>query len=123
MTPTQLEIDGQDSPERVCACGCGLSLEGMRRDAVWYSRAHAVRWCRAHHGKSLLAARKANRGRTRTRRKPSGAQVSYFKAIDEVAATLRVYGVGEARSVAMATLSRALPDRQRARLNGVRSRA
>ncbi len=116
MTSTQIDIEGHDAPERLCACGCKHSLEGMRKDAVWYSRACAVRWARENPGKSLLTAHSTNRARTLTRRKPSGAQVSYFKVIDAVAATLRAYGIHESRSVARTTVRRALPDRQRARL-------
>jgi len=75
----QLHLDGREQSERVCACGCGMSLDGMRRDAIWLSRAHAVRWARANPGKSLREAHSANKGRTRTRSRPSGAQGSLGK--------------------------------------------
>lgn len=44
--------------ERRCACGCGRSLDGMRKDAIWSSRACAVRWARSNPGKSLHDAQK-----------------------------------------------------------------
>jgi hypothetical protein len=68
----QLGIDGETQPERVCACGCGRSLEGKRRDAVWASRACAVRWARSNPGR------------------PSGLQVSYRKAVAVLADWLAV---------------------------------
>jgi hypothetical protein len=67
---------------RFCACGCKRSLDGMRKDAVWYSRACAVRWGRENPGKSLRDAHSANKRRTGTTAKPSGLQVSYRRAVE-----------------------------------------
>jgi hypothetical protein len=88
----QLGIDGQTQPERVCACGCGRSLDGMRRGAKWESRACAVRWSRENPGSPLSDAYNPNRSRTRKRRTPSerGLQVSFRKAIEVLHAELRL---------------------------------
>jgi hypothetical protein len=85
----QLGIDGEVQPERLCACGRpGCSLEGKRADAIWRSRACAVRWARENPGKSLTWAYSANKGRTRSRRTRGerGVQVSLPKAIIVVSA-------------------------------------
>jgi hypothetical protein len=126
MIPTQIDIDGHDQPERVCACGCKRSLDGMRRDAVWYSRAHAVRWARSNPGKSLLDAHNANGGRTRRRSGRSGVQVSYRKAVEAIVKgfTPHTYGhwcypqsfEDDVRQSAEVALRSALSDRQRAQL-------
>lgn len=65
---------------RVCACPRKESLEGMRSDAIWFSRACAVRWARENPGKSLYGARKSNVGRT----KPAGRKASYRRALDKL---------------------------------------
>lgn len=44
---------------RKCRCGCGRSLAGMRRDAVWYSRACYMADKRGHSPRKL--AQKPNR--------------------------------------------------------------
>jgi hypothetical protein len=116
MSPTQIDIEGHDQHERVCACGCERSLEGMRRDAVWYSRGCAMRWRRAHPGKSLLTAHSANKGRTRTRHKPSGLQVSFRKAVEALTELL-------AKPEAERALAKALSPRQRARLEQLQEAA
>lgn len=116
MIPTQIDIEGHDQPERVCACGCKRSLNGMRRDAVWYSRACAVRWARSNPGKSLLDAHSANGGRTRRRSGPSGRQVSYRKAVATLADWLNVLPTDDSTLHAEEILRPALPARQRARL-------
>jgi hypothetical protein len=127
----QLSIDGQVQPERVCICGCKRSLAGKRTDALWFSRACAVRWARENPGKSLYVARSANKGRTRGCSGPSGCQVSYRKAVDAAAAyamrivedharaqrvTLAEHVPGSVHRLAEIYMRRALPDRQRALL-------
>ncbi len=52
-------------------------MDGKRSDAIWHSRACAVRWARAHPGKSLYAVHSANKGRT----KPAGRKASYQKTL------------------------------------------
>jgi hypothetical protein len=105
--------------ERRCACGCGRSLAGMRKDAIWYSRACAVRWARSNPGKSLHEAYSANKGQTRSRSGPSGFQYPRRKTDDAVAfwiaATLHV-GVEDARDEAKRILNPVLPARQREQL-------
>lgn len=125
----QLGIDGQVQPERVCACGCGSSLDGMRRDARWLNRAHAVRWARANPGKSLNDALSANKARTRRRGGPSGLQVSYPKAVKSMTGRLVAlalagddlldeYTIDRCGEIAEEGLRLALSDRQRALLKG-----
>jgi hypothetical protein len=77
----QLGIDGEMQPERVCACGCGASLDGMRRGAKWVSRACATRWGRENPGRPLSDAYNHHRTHTRKRRTPSerGVQLSYYR--------------------------------------------
>lgn len=85
----------------------------MRKDAIWFSRACAVRWARANPGKSLSEAYSANKGRTRKRRRPSerGVQVSYYKAFKALTSETDLYDEQIERA-----LKRALPERQRALL-------
>jgi hypothetical protein len=112
----QLGIDGQEQPDRVCACRCGRSLEGKRRDAVWYSRACAVRWARSNPGKSLYVARSANKGQTRTRRSRSGLQVSYRRMVDVLEDLFTYQGLDYPRTRAVNAVRYALSDRQKALL-------
>ena len=98
---------------RVCACGCGTPLDGLRADARWASRAHAVRWARTHPGKPLTAAGSANRRRTRA---GSGRQVSYRKAVDAAAAAIEASRFDQAtppRTLAERFMQQALPANQR----------
>jgi hypothetical protein len=80
-------------------------MDGKRSDAIWYSRACAVRWARENPGKSLYEARKSNIGRTRKR---SGRQVSARK-IEVVLITRYGMTVQDAFSA----VSEALPVKQK----------
>lgn len=117
MTPAQLHLDGREQSARVCACGCGASLDGMRRDAIWVSRAHAVRWGRSNPGKSLKDAHSANKGRTQTRDRPSGLQVSFWKAQRALEEFLDLHDVRAARNLSVSILAEGLSDRQRTLLH------
>ena len=98
---------------RLCACGRGCSLAGMRADARWASRACAVRWGRENPGRTLTDAYKPNRTRTRTRRRSSGLQVSFWKAQQALEGWLVIYTDAPApRNLAVAILEDALSDRQ-----------
>lgn len=104
---------------RVCACGCGRSLEGRRPEARY-----ATDKCRARHWKLRTGYGRADQQKgVRTaeapRSGPSGLQVSYRKAVKRVAELLAVNGWVQRRDaehVATLTLRAALPDRQRERL-------
>jgi len=65
---------------RLCACGCGPLPGDMRSDAIWRSRACAVRWARENPGRSLYDAHRANKGRT----KPAGRKASYCRALGKL---------------------------------------
>ena len=64
--------------KRVCWCPCKASLEGMRADAVWASKACALRWSRENPGKEPPGRGNAHIIDTRSR---SGLQVALQKAI------------------------------------------
>jgi hypothetical protein len=117
------------NPSGLCICGCKRSLAGKRTDALWFSRACAVRWARENPGKSLYAAHSANKGRTKKIRRPfeRGVQVSFHKAVEAASAAV-IHGALQhitlpvdqkrltAREIAELHLRGALPDRQRALL-------
>lgn len=108
--------------KRVCWCPCKASLEGMRTDAVWKSKACALRWRRENPGKELPGRNNAHIIDTRSR---SGLQLSYRKAVGEVAHLIRPLALspGEATALAEQTLSRALPVRQRALIDARNKKA
>jgi hypothetical protein len=112
----QLGIDGQVQPERICICGCKRSLAGKRTDALWFSRACAVRWARENPGKSLYAGHSANKGRTKKVRRPCerGVQLSYYRAVTELAADYVMRGASQRFALRRAerVLRRAVPDAQ-----------
>lgn len=87
---------------------CNAALSQMRSDAVWCSRACAMNQKRRDS---------ANVGRTGLRRSPSGAQVSYFKAVTVLTEALSGVAVlGFDETWVREHLRQALPARQRARL-------
>lgn len=98
---------------RVCKCGCGESLDGYRKGAVWASDACRMRASR--DGRSAGTANPAsgpqNPNRTRTHGR-SGLQVSYPKAVAVLAA-----GLDLDPETVSAVLARALSDRQRRQLD------
>lgn len=84
-----------------CACGCKRSVADRRKGTKW-----ATPTCRSDW---------------RARQKPvqggsGGAQVSFKKAIDEVAREIAKFDTVTPRTRATAALLRALPVRQRERL-------
>lgn len=104
--------------ERRCLCPRKESLEGKRADAVWFKRSCAVRWRRENAAESLYEARSANKGRTS---KPSGRQVSYWKARCNLRLALAAAAEGrpidsltgaEAIRTALAALDESLPEKQ-----------
>jgi hypothetical protein len=60
---------------RKCACGCGVSLDGMRSDAVWASE--SCRKAVKHGERRRIAARTRPHAR-------SGLQLSYRKAVEAI---------------------------------------
>lgn len=104
-----------EQSERVCACGCGASLDGMRKDAI-YASAHCrtLGWKR-RVGYADPRRRKASPNGKTGRSKPSGLQVSYRKAVRELADVMDA-GNPESLELAGRILARALPERQRALL-------
>lgn len=104
---------------RVCACGCGRSLEGYRSDAKWASEACALRWCRANPGRPRSAARSP----IKAPRRPGGTTLSYRKAIRAVAAFIRPLDLepfATAEECAAVILAAALSPASRARLEAIR---
>jgi hypothetical protein len=102
--------------QRTCVCPRKEPMDGMRSNAIWFSRACAVRWARENPGKSLYDARNPNRTRTRAR---SGPQVSLHRAIEagrRLALTPIPPSPQEAREAAEAEMRRELSDRQREQL-------
>ncbi len=99
-------------------CGraaCTNDLSGMRADAKWCSAACRERVRRGERAHITL---------TKSRGGPSGAQVSYRKAVEVLATQLVVTdrrpGIATldgARRVAEGLMREALSDRQRARLD------
>lgn len=116
----QLDLNGREQAERVCACGCGRSLADMRRGAKWASRACAERWRRENPGRPLSDAYNHHKTHTRRRSGPSG--VSYAaRAADECLARwlalTRHLDIDDAREEAKRILFPALSARrQRERL-------
>lgn len=115
-----VEVDG-----RVCARPeCGRSLRGMRTDAVWCSEACRKRDAREHPAEHAQRRRSPDKAPTKRRRRPSGLQISYQRAVRELAnelaglppATDHDRAPAHHRRVAADVLSRALSDRQRQRL-------
>ncbi len=132
---------------RLCACGCGRSMDGRSSRAIYFSHACAQRVSRRKLQRELNDAglpTRLNRslivsatvpsqndhGDRETRsRSRSGLQVSYRKAVDAMAERLAHligdYGLAEvgkpedhARRIAESTMSRCLSERQRQRLRG-----
>lgn len=136
---SQLAIDGSEQVpplvfgDGLCGCGCGASLVGRSARAKYVDRNHAQAAYRQRVKRemervglpalpSLRAAGVSrptidhngdaeNVQKRAVRRKPSGAQVSYFKAIDVLSRELDI-DPAEIRCA----LRLALPATQRARL-------
>lgn len=131
---------------RTCECGCGASLDGRRRTARYVNRTHGQRAYRKRVEKemrdrgleprvSLRVARSTNptpkgngdgpkvaSARQASRKRASGMQVSWAKAVE----TMTRYLIDEAgwkghermvRAEVSAALQPALSDKQRARLD------
>lgn len=115
---TGLHLDRREQSERVCACGCGASLDGMRKDAIYASpQCRSLGWKR-RVGYADPRRRKASRNGKTRRSGPSGLQVSYRKAV-ETAIEMLVAGCDEMyipEEFAERFMSRALSERQRALL-------
>lgn len=94
-----------------CACGCGEPLSGRQR-------LYASNACKARVWKDKTGYRLQGRQeRCQTpKERRSGRQVSYRKAVDEVAFFIRYTNQldpDRARALAEDILTRALPERQR----------
>jgi hypothetical protein len=69
---------------RVCACGCGESIEHLRPQAVYASDACRPRHWKERTGYEDRRARKADRnGKRKAPRRPS-LRVSYLKAVEAI---------------------------------------
>jgi hypothetical protein len=101
---------------RVCACGRGCSMEGKRGGAKWASRACAVRWSRENPGRPLSDAYNPHRTRTRRRARPSGWQMSFWKAQGKLEEHFISRGEPFPYRLSVNILADALSDRQRAQL-------
>lgn len=127
-----------DQPRTCEWCGGPLPADA-KPEKVTCSDAHrALRWRWLHgipraggrgpqeppEGSPLHAARPApvatRERRANAKRKPSGLQVSYRKAVEAVEALLTADGYARPRSTAERTLREALSDRQRAQLEARR---
>lgn len=121
MTAAQIDIDGHDAPERICACGCKRSLEGMRRNAIYATSACRARDWKRRAGYADPRRRKASRNGKSGR---SGLQVSYSKAVEAVVDAISTFSTErlstgvtrDVREIAAEAVLERLPARQRARL-------
>ena len=110
----QLHLDGREQSERVCRCGCGRSLEGMRKDAIYASSS-----CRAliyRRDRGIVGYRPV---KAVLNGKPSGLQVSFWKAQGALQEWLEQY-VPDARAprnLSVSILTDALSERQREQLH------
>lgn len=79
-------------PERVCECGCGRRLEGMRPHARFFSPAHraAASRARALHTAPGAEERVASRTREETRQEPHVRLLADSVTKRDVAAALGV---------------------------------
>ena len=144
MSSMQLDLDGTSSPpERVvrkgfCGCGCGARVAGRSR---YVDGAHRQRAYRAHVKREMeraglpplpslraagvtrsTAARNgdaqtAGNGALPARRKPSGLQLSFWKAQRALERFLEAHDAEAPRNLSLAILSGALSDRQREQLH------
>lgn len=125
--------------ERPCGCGCGKSLAGRRRTVLYVDHNHAQRAYRKRVAEALRAqglperlslrsAQTANPTKNRngdgprpanvrqaSRKRPSGLQVSYVKAHEELHD--RLWQFPGAERLIKEALRAALSDRQRQRLD------
>lgn len=99
--------------ERVCACGCGRPLEGMRSDAVYASGACRTRHWKARQGITGIRYLKASQNGSSGR---SGLQVSFWRAQRALEEWLEAHDVRSPRGMSIEILEGAMPARQRARL-------
>lgn len=105
--------------DRVCACGCGTSLDGMRVDARWASKAHAVRWSRANPGKPRSVAHSRNVAGTRRASRPPELRISFRKAVEALTPHLPIVDLALARKSAEGILAEVLTPKQRRRLKEI----
>ena len=99
--------------KRVCWCPCKASLEGMRTDAIWKSKACALRWSRENPGKAPPGRNNAHVIDTRSR---SGPQVGYRRAVGAAMGLLLEHGFAPASKIpqlAEQAMRDVLPVRQR----------
>lgn len=119
---------------RVCACGCGQPLTGRRANVKYVKRSHGQRAYRQRVERAATASGLPARLSLTTVQTPSGTtnrngdgrravsgrsgrQISYRKAVNEMARVLVAYKVDPyvAGLVAESTMTYCLPERQRGR--------
>lgn len=109
---------------RLCACGCGESLDGRRKDVRYVSVAHKQRGYRKHLATDLEAAglpSHLNRSvipaiDAQPSRRRSGRQISYAKAVAAAKRAVFLFVAAdpdEVQQVVEHELRRALPKAQR----------
>lgn len=104
---------------RLCACGCGRSLEGKRRNSRYASSACRTRDWKDRRGIVGVRYVKASQN---GKSKPSGCQVSYKKA--ETFVRISLSGASpELAAHVLRALRMALPERQLARLQAREEKA
>ena len=112
---------------RLCACGCGASLDGRSPRARYLSDAHRARgWKEAtgytHPGRSSRQNGRNGALLTNAQQGPPhrpGKQVAYGRALDagvRIAQMARLDPTASPEVIARQEMTRALPDRQRADL-------
>jgi hypothetical protein len=106
------------SDPRVCAHeGCSTVLAGARPEAVYCSAACRTAAWRARSGYRIPTLSEQRKPSQNGRAKPSGLQVSYRKAVDQVADMLERSFIEKpcnARRLAEGAVKAALSERQRA---------
>jgi hypothetical protein len=99
--------------ERLCACGCGESLEGKRPNARYRSDACRSRGWKGRAGYTDPRAAKPRRnGQRKAKRKPD-LRISYRKALDALEEAFAQYGVDSPYVRARAVLRPLLSDAAR----------
>lgn len=105
---------------RLCAW-CGKPFEARREHALFCCDAHRAAAWKAHHLEEPVDCSEDRAERVLKTVKRSGRQLSYRRAVEELAMWLTGQGHDPdcALSEATAVLSRALPERQRQRLEAM----
>lgn len=120
-------MEGRHPAARFCSDACRAAAWKLRTGYGRHDRVVPYDDRPADEARALPRRARAN-GRPATRRKPSGLQVSYRKAIDVLADYLRASEdalelTQDPRDEAEAILCDALSDKQRARLDAQREEA